>query len=81
MAEVAGGEHPAEVEVVDGRGVDVRREGERLADEAVLELCDELRLPAKALDLPCAEGEGRDGDEGCESRGLAEGLRFETIDN
>ena len=52
MAEATGGEHSAVVEVVDGRRVDVRWEWEWLADEAILELGDELRLPAEALDLP-----------------------------
>lgn len=41
------------------------REGEGVADEAVLELGEEVRLPLEALDLPGAEDEGGDGDEGC----------------
>lgn len=65
MAEAAGGGDAAVVEVRDGGGVDARREGEGVADEAVLELGEEVGLPLEALDLPGAEGEGRDWDEGC----------------
>lgn len=64
VAEGAGRADTAVVEVVDGRGVDGRREREGVADEAVLQLGDEVRLPPEALDLPRPEGEGRDGDEG-----------------
>ena len=76
VAEAAGGEHSAVVKVVNGRGVDGWREGERLTDEAVLELGDELRLPAEALDLPCAQNEGCDGDEGCQRPWLAGSSRL-----
>lgn len=64
MAQAAGGEDTAVVKVVDGGRIDLRREGQGVADEAVFELGDEVGLPAQALDLPCAEGECCDGDEG-----------------
>lgn len=64
VAEVAAGDDAAVVEVVNRGGVDVRREGEGVADEAVFEFGDELGLPAEALDLPGAEDEGGDGDDG-----------------
>lgn len=65
MAEVAAGDDAAVVEVMDGRGVDIWWEGEGVADEAVLKFSDELSFPAESLDLPGAEGEGRDRDDGC----------------
>lgn len=64
MAEAALGADAAVVKLVDGGGVDVRRQRQRLAHQAVLELGHQRRLPAQALDLPGAEGEGSDGDEG-----------------
>lgn len=67
MAEGADGANSAEVEVVDGGRVDVRRERKRIANEAVFELGDELGFPAETLDLPGAEGEGCDGDKGCDT--------------
>ena len=71
MAEAPPGDDAAEVEVVDGRRVDARRQGERVADEAVFEFGDELGLPAQALDLPGAEGEGGDGDDCCQSKSIS----------
>lgn len=64
MAEVARGVDAAVVKVRDGVRVDLGREREGVADEAVFEFGNEVRLPAEALDLPCAEGEGCDGDQG-----------------
>jgi len=55
----------AVVEVGDSGRVDVQGEGKRVEDEAVLELGDEGGFPVEALDLPGAEGEGREGDESC----------------
>jgi hypothetical protein len=46
MAEFADCADAAEVEVVNGIGVDIRRKGERIADETVFELGDEFGLPA-----------------------------------
>lgn len=65
VAQRARGEDPAEVEVADYGGVDVWRQGEGVADEAVFGFGDEAAFPAEALDLPCAEDEGGDGHEGC----------------
>lgn len=45
VPEAAGGEDAAVVELADDGGVDVRRQGQGVADEAVFELCNELRLP------------------------------------
>jgi hypothetical protein len=63
VAETAAGDDASEIEVVDGGRVDSGREGEGVADETVLEFGDEFGFPAEALDLPCAEGEGGDGDD------------------
>lgn len=49
--------------LLDGVRVDGGREGQRLADDAVLALGDQLRLPPQAKDLPGAQGEGRHGDQ------------------
>lgn len=68
---MARGEHAAVVEVVDRLRVNSRRQGQRVADEAVLKLGDEVVLPAEALDLPRPEGEGSYGDKGCAEEELA----------
>lgn len=54
MAEGAAGDDAAVIELVDGGRVDVGRQGEGVADEAVFEFGDEFGLPAEALDLPSA---------------------------
>lgn len=53
------------VEVGDGVWVDARRERERWPDDAVFALGDEFGFPFQAVDLPGAEEEGGDGDDGC----------------
>lgn len=63
MPEDARGVDAAVVEFADGRGVDVRWEGEGVTHEPVLELRYEFGLPIEALDLPGPEGEGGYGDE------------------
>lgn len=52
MAEAARSVDAAIVKVVNGLGVDGRGQGEGLAEEAVFEFGEEVRLPAEALDLP-----------------------------
>lgn len=42
----------------------MRRQRQRISHQPVLELGDQLRLPAQTLDLPCAQCEGCDGDDG-----------------
>lgn len=63
MVEHARGVDAAVVEVGDGGRVDARRQRQRRLDQPVLEARDQVGLPAQALDLPCPEGEGGDGDE------------------
>jgi hypothetical protein len=46
MSEFADCADAAEVEVVNGIGVDVRRKGKRIADKTVFELGDEFGFPA-----------------------------------
>jgi hypothetical protein len=43
-------------------GVDARWEGQRIAQKAVFELCNQVILPVEAMDLPGAEAEGNDRD-------------------
>jgi len=73
VPKAARGEHAAVVEVVDRLRVNSRRQGQRVADEAVLKLGDEVVLPAEALDLPRPKGEGGYGDKGCAEEELAVG--------
>lgn len=56
--------HAAVVKLVHDIGVDARRQWERIPHEAVLELGQEVRLPAQAVHLPCPQREGRHGDDG-----------------
>lgn len=61
---MARGVDAAVVEIVDGGRVDGRRQRKGVSNKTVLKLGNELRLPSEALDLPCAQEEGRNGDDG-----------------
>lgn len=54
----------AVVEVAYGLRVDAHGKRKWLSHDAVLAFRDEIRLPLQALDLPGAEEEGCDGDDG-----------------
>jgi len=71
MSKLSRCDNPPEIKVVNRVRVDVRRQRQRVADEAVFELGDEVALPAQALDLPRAEGESCDGDDGEEDEARA----------
>jgi hypothetical protein len=62
MAPVTGRVDTAVVELVEMGGVDARWEGQRIAQKAVFELCNQVILPVEAMDLPGAEAEGNDRD-------------------
>ena len=64
MSETACHCDAAEVEVCDCVGVDVGRQGQRWADDAVFGFGDQVGFPAETVDLPGAEEESGYGDDG-----------------
>lgn len=49
----------------------MRRQRQRIPHQPILELGDQVRLPPQTLHLPCAQREGRDGDDGQEDEARA----------
>lgn len=79
MPQVPGGDDPAVIKLRHGRRIDPRRQRQGWLDELVFEFGDQLGFPVEALDLPCTEGEGSDGDQRCTRSALK--LHRQSVEN
>jgi hypothetical protein len=64
MSQTSGGVDPTIVKFRDNLRVNLRRQRERRLDQTVFVLGNQFGFPIEALNLPCAEGERDDRDQG-----------------